>query len=80
MKSYRYMVVYQYGAAVLFNVEDHEVDYYLQAVRQHASGLLTEMRKDGQALLTIYNFSIGRDYYSKVFNCCNPNNFFCQKE
>lgn len=48
MKSYRYMVVYQYGAAVLFNVDDHEVDHYLQAVRQHASGLLSEMRKDGQ--------------------------------
>lgn len=48
MGCYRYMVVYQYGSAVLFNVEDDEVDFYLQAVRQHASGLLMEMRKDGR--------------------------------
>lgn len=53
MSCYRYMVVYQYGSAVLFNVEDHEVDFYLQAVRRHASGLLSEMRKDGEALLSI---------------------------
>ncbi|KAH6771161.1 sporulation protein [Perilla frutescens var. hirtella] len=50
MRCYRYMVVYQYGSAVLFNVEDHEVDFYLQAVRRHASGLLTEMRKDDYAI------------------------------
>lgn len=41
------MVVYQYGSAVLFNIEDHEVDIYLQLVKRHASGLLSEMRKDG---------------------------------
>ncbi|KAL1551071.1 protein RETARDED ROOT GROWTH, mitochondrial-like [Salvia divinorum] len=50
MRCYRYMVVYQYGSAILFNVEDHEVDFYLQTVRRHASGLLTEMRKDDYAI------------------------------
>ncbi|KAG9140141.1 hypothetical protein Leryth_015763 [Lithospermum erythrorhizon] len=43
---YQYMVVFQYGATVLFNVEDHEVEDFLQLVRRHASGLLREMKKD----------------------------------
>ncbi|KAL5563329.1 hypothetical protein UlMin_033076 [Ulmus minor] len=46
----RYMVVFQYGSAVLFNIEDHEVDDYLQLVRRHASGLLPEMRKHDYAV------------------------------
>ncbi|KAL6586537.1 hypothetical protein OROMI_001525 [Orobanche minor] len=41
-----YMVVFQYGSIVLFNVADHEVDGYLKVVERHASGLLPEMRKD----------------------------------
>ncbi|KAL7228750.1 hypothetical protein ACSBR2_007446 [Camellia fascicularis] len=41
-----YMVVFQYGSIVLFNVRDHEVDRYLKIVEIHASGLLPEMRKD----------------------------------
>ncbi|KAK4480308.1 hypothetical protein RD792_013377 [Penstemon davidsonii] len=41
-----YMVVFQYGSIVLFNVRDHEVDGYLKIVREHSSGLLPEMRKD----------------------------------
>ncbi|KAL6578036.1 hypothetical protein OROMI_010364 [Orobanche minor] len=41
-----YMIVFQYGSIVLFNVRDHEVDDYLKIVKQHASGLLPEMRKD----------------------------------
>lgn len=57
------MVVYQYGSAVLFNVEDHEVDFYLQAVRRHASGLLKDMRKDGKALLHIFFSSLIRCFY-----------------
>ncbi|KAE8691929.1 cell division topological specificity factor-like protein [Hibiscus syriacus] len=44
--SCRYMVVFQYGSTVLFNIEDHEVESHLEMVRKHASGLLTEMRKD----------------------------------
>ncbi|KAF7124361.1 hypothetical protein RHSIM_Rhsim12G0133600 [Rhododendron simsii] len=47
----RYMVVFQYGSAVLFNVEDPEVESYLDIVRRHASGLLSEMRKDGFKLI-----------------------------
>ena len=43
-----YMVVFQYGSIVLFNVSDHEVDGYLKIVERHASGLLPEMRKDGK--------------------------------
>ncbi|XP_010419956.1 PREDICTED: uncharacterized protein LOC104705617 [Camelina sativa] len=41
-----YMVVYQYGSIVLFNVREHEVDEYLKVVERHAYGLLPEMRKD----------------------------------
>ncbi|XP_061363556.1 protein RETARDED ROOT GROWTH-LIKE [Gastrolobium bilobum] len=41
-----YMVVFQYGSIVLFNVHEHEVDGYLKIVKKHASGLLPEMRKD----------------------------------
>lgn len=41
-----YMVVFQYGSIVLFNIREHEVDEYLKIVEKHASGLLPEMRKD----------------------------------
>ncbi|MED6210593.1 hypothetical protein PIB30_065589 [Stylosanthes scabra] len=41
-----YMVVFQYGSIVLFNVPEHEVDGFLKIVKKHASGLLPEMRKD----------------------------------
>ncbi|KAJ6983286.1 hypothetical protein NC653_026179 [Populus alba x Populus x berolinensis] len=44
--SCSYMVVFQYGSIVLFNVREHEVDEYVNIVRRHASGLLPEMRKD----------------------------------
>lgn len=42
-----YMVVFQYGSVVLFNVSEHEADGYLKIVEKHASGLLPGMRKDG---------------------------------
>lgn len=43
-----YMVVFQYGSAVLFNIEDHEVKSYLDIIRRHASGVLEDQdtRKD----------------------------------
>ncbi|XP_074296128.1 protein RETARDED ROOT GROWTH-LIKE-like [Silene latifolia] len=41
-----YMVVFQYGSIVLFNVRDNEVDGYMKIVEKHASCLLPEMRKD----------------------------------
>lgn len=41
-----FMVVFQYGSIVLFNVSEPEVDGYLKIVERHASGLLPEMRKD----------------------------------
>ncbi|PIA64675.1 hypothetical protein AQUCO_00100261v1 [Aquilegia coerulea] len=41
-----YMVVFQYGSIVLFNIRDNEVDGYLKIAQRHASGLLPEMRKD----------------------------------
>jgi len=44
---YHYVVVFQYGSAVLFNIADHEAEYYLDIIRKHASGWLPEMRKDG---------------------------------
>ena len=46
----RYVVVFQYGSAVLFNIEDDEVEAYLKIIRRYASGLLPEMRKDGKLL------------------------------
>ncbi|MQL80571.1 hypothetical protein Taro_013019 [Colocasia esculenta] len=49
--SCSYMVVFQYGSIVLFNVADHEVDGYLKIVEKHASGLLPEMRKDDYAVV-----------------------------
>ncbi|KAJ7943397.1 Sporulation RMD1 [Quillaja saponaria] len=50
VSSCRYMVIFQYGSAVLFNIDDHEVETYLEIVKRHASGLLPEMRKDDYAL------------------------------
>lgn len=47
------MVVFQYGSAVLFNIEDHEVESFLDLVRRHASGLLPETKKDGNFFLHI---------------------------
>ncbi|KAG8473181.1 hypothetical protein CXB51_035121 [Gossypium anomalum] len=46
VSSCRYMVIFQYGSAVLFNIEDREVESYLEIVQRHASGLLPEMRRD----------------------------------
>ncbi|KAJ3682801.1 hypothetical protein LUZ60_013028 [Juncus effusus] len=46
-----YMVVFQYGSVVLFNVSDHEADGYLKIVEKHATGLLPEMRKDDYAVV-----------------------------
>ncbi|XP_024021508.1 uncharacterized protein LOC21387740 isoform X2 [Morus notabilis] len=50
LNCFRYVVVFQYGSAVLFNIEDDEVESYLDMVRRHASGLLPEMRKDDYAV------------------------------
>lgn len=62
----QYMVVFQYGSAVLFNIEDHEVESYLEIVRRHASGLLPEMRKDDYAIkekpLLVEDMQGGADY------------------
>ena len=44
------MVVFQYGSIVLFNVRENEVDAYLKIVQRNASGLLPEMKKDGEFL------------------------------
>lgn len=46
-----YMVVFHYGSIVLFNVSDHEASGYLKIVEKHATGLLTEMRKDEYAVV-----------------------------
>nr|XP_010938932.1 uncharacterized protein LOC105057908 isoform X1 [Elaeis guineensis] len=48
---YRYVVVFQYGSAVLFNIADHEAEQYLDLIRKHAFGLLPEMRKDDYAVV-----------------------------
>ncbi|KAM7464476.1 hypothetical protein LguiA_032597 [Lonicera macranthoides] len=61
-----YMVVFQYGSVVLFNMEDHEVESYLDIVRRHAFGLLQEMRKDDYAVkenpLLVEDMQGGPDY------------------
>nr|GMD25662.1 Sad1-interacting factor like [Ipomoea batatas]GMD28674.1 Sad1-interacting factor like [Ipomoea batatas]GME08447.1 Sad1-interacting factor like [Ipomoea batatas]GME15012.1 Sad1-interacting factor like [Ipomoea batatas] len=44
------MVVFQYGSAVLFNVDDDEAECYLQTVRRYATGLLRGMKKDDYAV------------------------------
>lgn len=49
-----YMVVFQYGSIVLFNVRDNEVGGYLEIVSKHASGLLEETRKDGKTLCFLW--------------------------
>ncbi|WOL00673.1 hypothetical protein Cni_G09386 [Canna indica] len=46
-----YMMVFHYGSVVLFNVSDHEADGYLKIVEKHASGLLSDMRKDDYAVV-----------------------------
>lgn len=55
-----FMVVFQYGSIVLFNVHDNEIDGYLKIVEKHASGLLPEMRKDGKLTfrLVLYGYLI----------------------
>lgn len=66
VSSCRYMVVFQYGSAVLFNIEDHEAESYLEIVRRHASGLLPEIRKDDYAVkekpLLVEDMQGGPDY------------------
>ncbi|PKA65578.1 hypothetical protein AXF42_Ash005912 [Apostasia shenzhenica] len=47
----RYVLVFQYGSVVLFNIADHEAEHYLDIVMKHASGLLPEMRKDDYAVV-----------------------------
>lgn len=58
------MVVFQYGSIVLFNVHEHEVDGYLKIVKKYASGLLPEMRKDGEFLYPIWNWDIMDSFLS----------------
>ena len=80
---YRYVVVFQYGSAVLFNIADHEAEYYLDIIRKHASGWLPEMRKDGKPslptaklrsvdcflLASIFVFLDNICFYRKQYNC-----------
>lgn len=65
LSSCRYIVVFQYGSAVLFNIEDHEVESYLEVVRRHASGLLPEMRKDGKFFWRITYFD--KSFYLTIY-------------
>ncbi|KAI3964573.1 hypothetical protein MKW92_027156 [Papaver armeniacum] len=64
--DYCYMVVFQYGSAVLFNIKDSDVDGYLKIIERHASGLLPEMRKDEYEVREIPNLQTwmegGLDY------------------
>ena len=74
----RYMVVFQYGSAVLFNIEDHEVESYLEIVLRHASGLLPEMRKDGKFLWYLFLSFWGWGSFSILF-CVSSDIFLCLK-
>ncbi|KAF5745445.1 hypothetical protein HS088_TW07G01029 [Tripterygium wilfordii] len=66
VSNHQYMVVFQYGSAVLFNIDDDEVESYLDMVRRHAFGLLPEMRKDDYAIkekpLLVEDMQGGPDY------------------
>ncbi|KAJ4960641.1 hypothetical protein NE237_020551 [Protea cynaroides] len=61
-----YMVVFQYGSVVLFNIADDEVENYLEIVKRHAFGLLPEMRRDDYAVkekpLLVEDMQGGPDY------------------
>eukprot|EP00252_Welwitschia_mirabilis_P024678 TRINITY_DN738_c0_g1_i1.p1 TRINITY_DN738_c0_g1~~TRINITY_DN738_c0_g1_i1.p1 ORF type:complete len:397 (+),score=62.98 TRINITY_DN738_c0_g1_i1:215-1405(+) len=46
-----YMVVFNYGSVVLFNIDEHDEETYLQMVRKYALGLLSETRKDDYAVV-----------------------------
>ncbi|XP_059655765.1 protein RETARDED ROOT GROWTH, mitochondrial isoform X1 [Cornus florida] len=63
---WRYMVVSQYGSAVLFNMEDDEVESYLEIIRRHASGFLPEIKKDDYAVkekpMLVEDMQGGPDY------------------
>ena len=61
-----YMVVFQYGSIVLFNVREHEVNDYLKIVRNHASGLLPEMRKDGEFFFFFSVYCVLSIHYCKA--------------
>lgn len=62
-----FMVVFQYGSVVLFNVRDHEIDGYLKLVEGHASGLLPDTRKDGEFSTCLSVISLC--YEEKVLFC-----------
>ncbi|XP_043687247.1 protein RETARDED ROOT GROWTH, mitochondrial isoform X2 [Telopea speciosissima] len=61
-----YMVVFQYGSVVLFNIADDEVESYLEIVKRHAFGLIPEMRRDDYAVkekpLLVEDMQGGPDY------------------
>lgn len=68
--SCRYMVVFQYGSAVLFNIEDHEAVNYLETIRRHASGFLPEMRKDGKSCILFHlNYSVVLVHFLRHIVC-----------
>ncbi|KMZ74859.1 hypothetical protein ZOSMA_121G00330 [Zostera marina] len=41
-----YIMVFQYGSVVFFNITDNKIDDYLNLIKVHASGILHEIRKD----------------------------------
>ena len=66
---YRYVVVFQYGSAVLFNIADHEAEYYLDIIRKHALGWLPETRKDGMPSLLTAKLCLFTAFYLPPFLC-----------
>nr|GLL34173.1 uncharacterized protein LOC109166388 isoform X1 [Ipomoea trifida] len=62
---FHHMVVFQYGSAVLFNVDDDEAECYLQTVRRYATGLLRGMKKDDsiRVISSVLGQSIALDYF-----------------
>jgi hypothetical protein len=77
---YRYVVVFQYGSAVLFNIADHEAEYYLDIIRKHASGWLPEMRKDGMLtakLRPVYCFLLASIFVFLNNICMDRKQYSC---
>ncbi|MBA0602014.1 protein RETARDED ROOT GROWTH-LIKE [Gossypium raimondii] len=66
-----FMVVFQYGSIVLFNIRECDVDQYLKIVEKHASGLLPEMRKDEYEVIEMPTLNTwmqaGLDYITLQF-------------
>ncbi|KAG6511981.1 hypothetical protein ZIOFF_030070 [Zingiber officinale] len=57
-----YVVVFQYGSVVLFNVSEQKADGYLKIVENHALIMLPERAKDGHNAILVISLGMIIDY------------------